>query len=382
MSARKARDIAPPGTLLDGLETWRHEPLVAFMSLLASKHGEFQRTNNSTAPLPENHRLRNNSAIVYEAMFNKFLAPLGVQFVDVKSSQVESFLVGELGNKTKETAWRYVRLLERVYDHLVTRGFLQVNPVTDWVQARISAGQSPKVGRESPEPTVVTLADVGRIQDWLYTKGKSEMRAGNWRAARDVTLASVSLGTGMRCAELLVLSRKQVKHWPGSSADQRFEFNIPGWASVATARAHATQADVACVDLMEQWWAQRWTGFAVPSRTEAPAKNVLPEGELLFPASLKGGSLDPSTLFKNLKRLAKSAVADGALCERTQWVLTRGAQGLRRAYVLTEIEAGTTDPLLAYRMGLWFQRSVRRYREQLDGLSGRASAKRKAPAFK
>ena len=365
-----------PESLLDSEAIWRHEPMVAFMSLLTSKDGDFRRTNNSTSVLPEGHQMRENSALVYEAMFNKFLAHLaeyGVLFADALPAHVDSFLTGPLGRNTKETAWRYLRLLERVYDHLVERGIVKSNAVTEWVQSRIAAGESPRVGRESAAPALVTLADVGRIQDWLYTQGKAEMASGNWRAARDLTLGSLSLGTGMRCAELLVLSRKQVKHWPGSSADQRFEFDIPGWASVATARAHATQADVACVDLMEQWWSQRWTGFPAPARVGSETKKVLPAGDIVFPASLSGNGLDPSTVFKNLKRLAKEAVEAGVLCERTQWVLSRGAQGLRRAYALTELEAGSADQLVTYRMGLWHQRSVRRYREQLGaGRKGRA----------
>jgi len=51
-------------------------------------------------------------------------------------------------------------------------------------------------------------------------------------------------------------------------------------------------------------------------------------------------------------------------------VLSRGAQRLRRAYVLTELEAGSADQLLASQLGLWHERSVRRrYREQLDSAS-------------
>lgn len=368
---KNALSSRSPESLLDSEAIWRHEPMVAFMSLLTSQDGDFQRTNNSTSVLPEGHKMRENSALVYEAMFNKFLAHLterGVQFADALPSHVDSFLTGAIGRNTKETAWRYLRLLERVYDHLVERGIIRTNAVTEWVQSRIAAGESPRVGREGAAPALVTLADVGRIQDWLYTQGKAEMDAGNWRAARDLTLGSLSLGTGMRCAELLVLSRKQVKHWPGSSADQRFEFEIPGWASVATARAHATQADVACVDLMERWWSQRWTGFPAPARIGSETRKALPAGDLVFPATLAGTSLDPSTVFKNLKRLAKEAVDAGVLSERTQWVLSRGAQGLRRAYALTELEAGSADQLVAFRMGLWHQRSVRRYREQLGSV--------------
>lgn len=372
MYSQQTLDGGGTESLFDSAGVWRSQPLVAFLSLLTSDTDDYRRTNNSTAKLPAGHTLGAKSAVVYEAMFNKYLQHLAARrlnLVEVNASHVDAFLIGELSGNTKETIWRYLRLLERVYDHLVQSRILEANPVTLWVHSRQSAGESPKVGRDSEMPPTITRAEVERIQDWLYTKGRAEMTAGNWRAARDLTLGSVSLGTGMRCAELLALSREQVKHWPSSPCEERFQFDIPRWASVATARAHATQAGVACVGLMEQWWALRWSGFPTSQGVARAGKKALPAGGLVFPATLTGSRLDHSTVFKGLKRLAKEAAEEGVLSSTTLWVLSRGAQGLRRAYTLTELESRTGDQLLTYRLGMWHQRSLRRYREQTSALN-------------
>jgi integrase len=352
--------------LFDASDTWREEPLVAFKSLLTSP--EYQLTNNSTATLPSGHEMRGNSAKVYELMFGKYVTYLKAEstnFTGATPLHVGSFLTGALETATQETVWRYIRLLERVYQHLVNRGVVKLNPVTAWVQERIASGVSPKVGRTGAVPAMISRADVGRLQDWLFTHGKAELAAGRWRVFRDLTLGSLSLGTGMRCAELLKLSKRQVKYFPGGPAAERFEFDLPASASVETSKAHGTMAEESCVDLFEKYWELRWSGFPAPLKLGKEAKRPLPAGELVFPATLTGASLDTSTLFKNLKRFAAQAVQEGALEESLAWVLSRGAQGLRRAYVLTELEAGSADQLVAYRMGVWHQRSVRKYKEAI-----------------
>jgi integrase len=350
--------------LFDTIDAWEREPLSAFKSFLRCGTGNFKRTSGHQFPPLPGKVVAENSAFVYEAMFNNFLGHIashGVSLVDVEIEHVRSFVTGPLGRNTKQTIWRYTRLLQRVYDHLIDRGRLAVNPVSQWIQTRLEAGESPRVGRESIVPAAISLADVSRLQDWLLARGLAEMRLGNWRTVRDLTLSSLSLGTGMRCAELMILSRDQVQHRPGSSPEHRFGFQIPGWASVATARAHETRADVACVELMEQWWTARWEGFTAPSKDGIKFTRIVIPGAYIFPSRMKGTTLDPSTLFKNLKRLSKMAVADGALDEKKQWVLSRGAQGLRRAYVLSELEAGSAEGSLASRMGLWSEYSIRRH---------------------
>ena len=361
-------DTRQQGTqaLFDDEGTWRHEPHVAFLSLLKSETGAFLRTNIAKNMLPDGHRMREQSMLVYQAMFNKFLKHLEaskLQFLDASPDLVASFMVHELDGNTKDTAWRYLRLLERVYDHLVKKEVLERNPITEWVESRIAAGESPRVGRPSSAPPAIALADVLRLQVWMSERGRLESARGQWRTVRDLTLSALSLGAGMRCTELLLLRKEQVKHWPNSSPKDRFEFNIPGWASVATAKPHSTPAAAACVELMELWWSTRWTGFKVPSRDGLRTRTVLPSRELIFPGTIAGTQLDPSTLFRNLKRLGQDAVRDGVLTDNTRWVLARGAQGLRRAYAITELQRGADDQIVSFRMGLHRRQSIRRYRD-------------------
>lgn len=354
-------------SLLDGEGFWRYEPMVAFESLIKAE--AFRRTNRSTEG--KAYDPKGPSSVVYKAMFNKalkHLAACSIAFVDAQEQHIRSFLEPEEKSKTglkdvtKETAWRYVRLLERTYDHLVEREIITSNPVSAWIQKQLDDGESPRIGRDSNAPDLISRADVCRLQDWLTLRGTAELAQGNWRAARDITLASVSLGSGMRCTELLKLERKQVKHWPGASRDLRFEFDIPRGATVATAKEHGTMADESCVDLMEKWWSVRWTGF--PSKVGRRSNLPVP-GVQVFPRNLKGQPLNPSTLFNNLKDLARHARAQGILNDSTDWVLRRGAQGLRRAYALSELQAGAPDALLTYRLGHHDHRGVKRIRGKL-----------------
>ncbi|MEJ6002632.1 hypothetical protein [Paucibacter soli] len=348
----------------NSLFDWEGMPELAFISLVKSE--EFNRTSTSSSPMKAGQKVRDNSVEVYQTMFSKFLGHLDSMSTSLMATEprhIGAFVEGALRNTTRETAWRYIRLLERVFLHLVANELLQRNPVTDWVHMKIDSGESPKVGRTQAPPDFIDEATVWRLQDWLYSKGRAEIASGNWRVARDLTLCSISLGSGLRCAELLLLTRERVKHFPGSSAQDRFEFSIPKSCTVPTSREHSSYASEASVDLMEMWWSRRWTGF---SRNGIAAAGVaLPAGDLVFPATLSGKELDSTTVYRNLKNLSKEAMSCGILTDETKWVLCRGAQGLRRAFALTEIKAGSSDHLLQYRLGLWNQRSVRRYKEQL-----------------
>lgn len=346
--------------MFDDAQVWRLEPRVAVAGLLASDR--FRFTNRSTMALSVNHRLREGSAQVYMLMFDKYLRHLveaGSNLVDTGVEDTSAFFGGTLQRVSSETRVRYARLLERIFEHMCSLGVRTENPVSLWVRSNrgVNAGAS-----QQPDTAgSVSAAQVARLQDWLYTYSREPLTQGDWRLCRDLTLASLSLGTGMRCTELMRLSRRQVKYWPGGPVPERFEFEIPGWASVVTARAHRAPAGRDCVALMELWWSARWSGPADPA--SSAGRKAMPAGDHVFPATLSGKPLTASTLYRNLKDVSAAALKAGALTESTRWVLERGAQGLRRAFVLTSLESGVPAELLTERLGHWHRRSVRRYRQ-------------------
>lgn len=360
---QSAQEGAEPVSLFDTEAGWRDEPRVALADFMSSDR--FRFGNRSSRKLPVNHKLGEPSKRVYGTMFDKFLRHLSTRActcLDASVHDVDLFFTGALADSTGETRTRYVRLTERIFQHLQDSGFREDNPVSIWAQkgGMLSLVKAP---RGAGAPTI-TAAEVNRLQDWLYTLGTEAIERGDWRSARDLTLASLSMGTGMRCAELIKLTRDQVKFWPGADDEDKFEFDIPGWASVVTARAHRAMAERDCAALMECWWNVRWTGF---SSDIAGAPRVLPTGKRVFPATLTGKPMNESTLFRNLKEVAQRGIDLKVLNESTRWVLERGAQGLRRAFVLSLLKKGSVTPellqLLTERLGHHHKRSVRRYLE-------------------
>ena len=354
--------IADPVSMFDTAAGWYDEPRIALADFLASDIFKFG--NRSTRALPPSHTLGEASRRVYASMCEKFLRhlqDLQKTLLNADSSDIGLFFTGVLAESSHETRTRYVRLTERVFEHLKNRRLRENNPVSEWVQ-KGSMTKGNLRARRGPDAPTVSAADVNRLQDWLYTIGVNAIEIGDWREARDVTLASLSMGTGMRCAELIKLTRVQVKYWPGAGPEDKFEFDIPRWASVTTARQHRAMAERDCAALMQRWWETRWTGFG-NSQHGADAPRTTPQGNRVFPSKLKGEELNTSTLYRNLFGVAARGIEIGILNESTRWVLERGAQGLRRAYVLSSLEMGVDPDLLTERLGHHHKRSVRRYME-------------------
>lgn len=349
-----------PVSLFDSKTAWSEQGALAFADLLASD--SFRRSNRSSVDLPLGHRVKRETSVVYLSMFEKFSRCLRDRQKNVVSASKDDFIhfMDEvMGNSTAETRARYIRLLERVYIHLQLSGFIDVNPITEWLIDMRETGANTRARRVHGPTLKPEKAEV--LQDWMYIKGSKAIEDGDWKLARDLTIASICLGAGLRCTEIVRLQRKQIKYWPGGRASERIEVDIPAWASVKTSRAHRTTVGRGGVDLMEKWFLARWKGF----KNSATEKTILIPGDILFPSTANGKPLASGTLFVNLKEYAKKAVDDNVLDEGSRWILETGAQGLRRAYALTTLQTGSDPDLLVERMGLWHKRSMRRYQEDL-----------------
>jgi integrase len=349
-------------SLFDAKEVWRTEPMVAFQGLVVSD--DYRATNRSSMALEMDRNMRDNSAKVYTSMFGKFMRHLTGRsrtLLDTTHADVADFFGAVLGESSSETRARYARLTERVFEHLMASEFVAFNPVSTWVRAN-GGTDSRDIASAVPNNLVVTAGTVARLQDWMYTRGCAAIDIGDWKLARDLTLASLSLGTGLRCAELLRLHMSQVAYKKDTAAADRFQFEIPGWASADSVRAHRTPAGRNCADLLERWWNSRWEGFGSALAIELGGNQCrAPIGLLVFPSTLSGKPLTPSPLYRNLREHTDECVLAGILDDSNRWVLERGAQGLRRAFILTSLESGVDPELLTERLGHSDRRSIRRY---------------------
>ena len=371
----------PPRTtsLFDSAAVWRVDPVAAFDALIQSPG--FHATSRAPAAQPAEappRPLSAASAKVYRSMFGRWLRHLGARrpaartLLDAGLPEVEDFVVHDLADASRETLWRYLRLLERVHEHLVQQGFRSGNPWSQWMIERSVDGQVRALmdsRRASAEP-VVDAATVARLQAWLAAAGDTALRAGDWKRARDLTLALLSLATGLRYAEITRLRRRRVTAQGASPerpgpAGAAFELDLPGWASAATARPHRVFAAGAAAERLAAWIAERWSG--------APGLGRIP-GDLLFPSTASGRPVSATAVYRNLGAFAPEACAAGVLDARSRWVLETGAQGLRRAYVIAELAQGRDKELLTERLGHWQPRSVERY-----GPAARKAAPSPAP---
>jgi integrase/recombinase XerC len=378
-----------PSDLFDHLDAWRLEPSLAFRSFLTSE--EFAKTRTKGArPRRPDWSMGDESAGIYALMFQRFIDHLSLtkqSLPEARVEDVEGFFEGVLGSVSKETQKRYVRLIERVYDHLMNSSFIEANPVSEWVlaaKAKANAGSMPDSAPSSTEELstdIIYPNQVTRLLEWLTQGGIKAVELDKWRDARDFTLAALGLGTGMRYFELSVLKREQVDYTP-RHAEDRFAFDIKYEHTVKTSKAHRTHAELLCADLMEAWWDFRWRrGFRAST---APGGRMIAEGQYVFPAGLRVpkpkvvtgqpktarnghvGTLEKSSVFRALKEMAAAAVMDGVLDGSTRWVLERGAQGLRRAYVLNGLTQGSDSRTLTDRLGLWHKDSIKAYERDLD----------------
>lgn len=367
----------PPDTqsLFDTEEFWRRDPSAALGALLAS-HAFADSSKKTGADTGEDSKpprtMAGGSTKVYCSMFLKYarqVEELGGAWsrkherdkksvIDADANDVSRFLTQGIGQVAMETLNRYIRLLERVHDHLVARGWQSRNPVSECMQQLSKTGglEALRLGRKPPADPSISAEAVTSLRHWLLKKGRLALTNSDWARARDLTLASLCIGTGLRFAELQQLGRQQVAMpldlTSVAGVGSTIELNLPVWASAPTARGHRVFADGECAQMLQAWCAARWAS--------GESIGAVP-GELVFPANEAGGKLSAPQLYRSLKALGAEAGDDGVLVASDLWVLSTGAQGLRRAYVLSELARGKEKELLTERLGHWRQRSVKKY---------------------
>lgn len=376
--------------LFDDIHVWVDSPGQAFDSLLSS--GFYLSSSRSIAKQAEGSTVRASSARVYRVMFNRyleFLSRRGATFVEATPELIGDFIHQELSAgldreaPTRDTKQRYIRLIERAYERAFARGAVQLNPVTAHLQ---EAGRP--TGANSLIPAEVDPEKVKNLTVWLaqnatnmlavasnhaehsqngnqgatqaprhasLNRGSKETRA-LWRQGRDMAIAALSLGSGMRCTEIVALVKNQVTYRPDMAAHDRFSIRMHPTATVATAMDHTAKVSSAAAEALEAWWQFRFG--AMESMLEPHTRQVV------FPSGLNAKPLKEGTLYVNLKPLAKMAVAEGVIPQEYSWILETGATGLRRAYILASLLLGASEDQLSRQLGHQNPDSIRRYRKQ------------------
>lgn len=289
---------------------WDQDPIAAFEQFLLSP--AFAQTAKRAAP-----PVSAASAQVYQFMFGrvaKWMRTHGRKFTLLQPSDLVEFLSSRDARGRplqSKIIYRYLRLLERCYEHLEQTP----NPASTAIV--ILGANRPARDRE--------MVALSPMQSDQIIAAKPELTS--WKRQRDRAMQLVMLCAGLRVAEAIGLLTREVS--PVTEADGTVRIRLTPSGKQPTSRLHETYLQQAAVEEVRAWIAER-------ERLGFP-------GDLLFPADDAGTPLHKSTVYRQSRSALKEAeVAMSHVGGRT----------LRNGFAVAELRAGTPEETMRKRLGL------------------------------
>lgn len=331
--------------LFDKKPDWIIQPMTAFGGFVTSLQfvelGKRPKRITADGAVSEPQPLGRRSVQGYTAMFSKFVRWMKDENLDmarVTHEHVLRFLdaamepqkKGRAKDLNSEIRARYVRLLERVYDHL------RANPNP----ARLAAYSLKSVpggrGRDLPKEWL-TVEQQAAFMEALPARESAvaEESAKAWRRRRDRAMMALMIGAGLTVTEVIELYIENIGEATEAGSVPVTIWPTPGGEF---SRKHVTMLRPFAVPEVVRWLEER-------------AKMAV-KGDLLFPATRTGGKVAAATLYRQVR--ATFAAAKITLNRE-------GGRTLRNTFAQRELEAGTSLDELGEYLGLHERRSVERY---------------------
>ncbi|MFL9965705.1 tyrosine-type recombinase/integrase [Paraburkholderia sediminicola] len=293
---------APSTDLFDQQrEDWRRDPQIAFDAWLARQH------------------FRRSSADVYRAQWGLFLDWLSARQknpVTVDMHEIAEFVAGLEIRKPQRI--RYLRLIERVLDHVREMESASTNP------ARFIAQDGEAAWRHARdnEPTgFLTHAERTALIAQLFSPLPVLSAAQRWRERRDRALIAVFLGGGLKTGEAAALTVSCVN--AGSP-----------WVTIESANpllTRRTRLAPFAAAILDAWLAERRLAELA--------------GNLVFPASPSGRPMHKATMLR-----AVDALVDGAGIAASR-KSRASPQTLRNTFAADLFESGVEAELVGQWLG-------------------------------
>ena len=324
-----------PFSLFDTPEHWLADPVEAFAAFVL-------RPDFAINKRGERHALRESSVTVYRARWGKFVAdclvPSQKTLVALSSEELQLFLSA----MSPDSRHRYVRLLERVFDHLLALGLVQLNTV------RALAVKAPTRSNQGHAGTAV----LSPASQAAFLAALPEPV--NWKRLRDRALLSVILGAGLRVSEAIHL---KVDHLGHLQDDGTVPVEL---VPIGAGRRHRSRIQAFAVPTVLAWFLQRrglgGAGQGMPVETfDSHPPTPLISGTLLFPADASGRALHPATVYRRVASVLAQAGIPAEMIER------RGARTLRSTYAVRELAAGAPVSLVGESLGHVHDRATKHY---------------------
>jgi len=275
------------------------------------------------------------SAAVYRFMFGKFAAWLlerGLKMSTVSSSELKEFvLLSRRGKRdlNSKIAYRYLRLLERVFEYLGRAP----NPAR---QAIVASDQA-LMTQDAP----MTALDADQLQRFMAAlpAARDDERASgaHWKRRRDRAMQVVMALSGLRVAEAIGLLVDEVGRQ--ADVDGAIELSITPEAKHRTSYEHSVILPAIGVAELFDWLKER-------------AEREIP-GNLVFPANLDGEPLHKATVYRQVKATFQRAGIP---------VSHAGGRTLRNTFAFQQLQQGTPQEELTTALGLALERSTEAYR--------------------
>ncbi|CDY75139.1 Probable integrase/recombinase protein [Caballeronia glathei] len=289
---------------------WQSNPQIAFDAWLAQQ--EF----------------RTSSAEVYRAQWGLFLEWLKAKRTTLHSVQrptIEEF-VTQLNIRRPQRV-RYLRLIERVLDHVREIEMASTNPARFIAQDGDAAWRN---ARDNEPTGFLAQSERALLVAHLFSPLGHLSNGQRWRERRDRALVAAFLGGGVKTGEAAALT---VSCYAWGQPWLTVEASNP-------ALTRRTRLSPFAVALLDNWISERKTlGLA---------------GSLMFPAAPSGRPMHKATMLRAIDAVVE---ASGIAASRTA---RASPQTLRNTFAAESFEAGTQPELVGEWLG--FQQMISAHR--------------------
>jgi site-specific recombinase XerD len=295
------RDIPPTDLFDQEREDWRRDPRIAFDAWLAKQ------------------QFRKSSAKVYQAQWGLFLDWLKVRhanLITVDTRTIADFVAGLAIRKPQRV--RYLRLIERVLDHVREIELASTNPARFIAQDGEAAWRN---ARDNEPTGFLTSHERALLVAHLFSPVSQLTAAQRWRERRDRALIAVFLGGGLKTGEARTVTVSCV-----AAGSPWVVIESPN--PLMTRRTRLSPFAVAALDA---WLAER-------RLTELA-------GNLVFPASPSGRPMHKATMLRSVDALIEAAGFAESRESRAS------PQTLRNTFAADLFETGVAPELVGQWLG-------------------------------
>ena len=321
------------------LTSWDADPVRAFKEFVTTE--AFAETGRRARADGTLRLLSAESAKIYVFMFANFaswLVEQGLTFSTVTHADLGRFINRSVKGKrvlNSKIAYRYLRLLERCYEHLEVAPNPAQQAILAIDRAHMTTDEAGRTLSEEQLERFFAALPAQAPQRRSTAAGVGQFKG--WKRRRDRAMQVVMALAGLRVSEAVGLLLAEVGRQAG--LDGSLVLTITPDEKHDTSHEHAVTLPRRGADELRSWLEER-EALAIP-------------GQFVFPANLTGARLTRKTVYVQMR----------ATFERAGMDLARsGGRTLRNTFAKQQLDMGAKPDELKDVLGLALERSAADYK--------------------